>query len=444
MEPLRQLNLEPYRHVLEQVDPVLHKGWVTQVIGAVIEAEGPAVHLGELCKIHCGEQIARAEVVGFRGSTVLLMPLDEVHGIRAGSEVVATGIPQMVPVGPELLGRVIDPLGNPLDGKPSPLTHHRYLLDASPPNPMLRQRITQPLGLGIKALDGLLTCGRGQRLGIFSGSGVGKSTLLGMVARYTNADVNVIGLIGERGREVRDFIENDLGEEGLKRSVLVVVTSDQPALLRIKGAFAATAIAEYFRDQQQDVLLMMDSVTRFAMARREIGLAIGEPPATRGYPPSVYGLLPRLLERSGTSDRGSITALYTVLVEGDDQNEPIADSVRGILDGHIVLSRELASRNHYPAIDILQSISRLALELATPEQKVAAGHLRELLATWREAEDLISIGAYSPGSNKRIDEAIERYEDILDFLKQTIETGVSYEQTLQMLIKGFTPPVRRR
>jgi len=439
----QKLNLEPYRHLLEQVEPILHKGWVSQVIGPVMEAEGPAVHLGELCRVQSGDQQIRAEVVGFRGNTVLLMPLDEVQGIRAGSEVIATGIPQMVPVGPELLGRVIDPLGNPLDGGPPPMTHHRYLLDANPPNPMTRQRITEPLSLGIKAIDGLLTCGKGQRLGIFSGSGVGKSTLLGMVARYTTADVNVIGLIGERGREVRDFIENDLGEAGLKRSVVVVVTSDQPALLRIKGAFAATAIAEYFRDQGQDVVLMMDSITRFAMARREIGLAIGEPPATRGYPPSVYGLLPRLLERSGTSDRGTITALYSVLVEGDDPNEPIADTVRGILDGHVVLSREIASRNQYPAIDVLQSISRLALELATPEQKQAAAYLRELLSTWREAEDLISIGAYSQGSSPRIDAAIARYEDILDFLKQPIDQGYSYTETLNTLVKEFTPKPKR-
>lgn len=442
MKPL--IHLKPYWNVLEQVNPILHKGWVTQVIGAVIEAKGPAVHLGELCRIQCGAQEARAEVVGFRGNTVLLMPLDEVHGIRAGSEVIATGIPQMVPVGPELLGRVIDPLGNPLDGKPPPLTHHRYLLDASPPNPMQRQRIREPLSLGIRAIDGLLTCGKGQRLGIFSGSGVGKSTLLGMIARYTTADVNVIGLIGERGREVKDFIENNLGPEGLKRSVLVVVTSDQPALLRIKGAFAATAIAEYFRDQGQDVLLMMDSITRFAMARREIGLAIGEPPATRGYPPSVYGLLPRLLERSGTAEQGTITALYTVLVEGDDPNEPIADTVRGILDGHIVLSRRLASRNQYPAIDILESVSRLAIDLATPEQKAAAAHLRELLATWQEAEDLISIGAYVRGSNQRIDEALDRHEDILTFLKQSVDESISYEQTLKQLIQGFSPSGQRR
>jgi flagellum-specific ATP synthase len=442
----RTINLEPYRHLLNQVDPVLQKGWVTQVIGAVIEAEGPSVHMGEICRIQCGDQQVRAEVVGFRGPIVLLMPLNEVHGLRAGSEVVASGVPQMMPVGPELLGRVIDPLGNPLDGKPPPLTHHRYLLDANPPNPMMRQRIHEPLSLGIKAIDGLLTCGKGQRLGIFAGSGVGKSTLLGMVARYTAADVNVIGLIGERGREVRDFIENDLGEEGLKRSVLVVVTSDQPALLRIKGAFAATAIAEYFRDQGQDVLLMMDSITRFAMARREIGLAIGEPPATRGYPPSVYGLLPRLLERSGTSDRGTITALYTVLVEGDDTNEPIADTVRGILDGHVVLSRQLASRNHYPAIEVLESVSRLALELTSPEQRAAASRVRELLATWREAEDLISIGAYSKGSSKTIDEAIERYEDIIGFLRQSIDEGIPYAETQRQLIQGFSPPApgRRR
>lgn len=434
------ISLERYHHLLQQIDPITSRGHVRQVIGNVIEAEGPAAELGELCLIDCGGHVARAEVVGFRDTTVLLMALDEIHGIRPGSPVEATGLPQLIPVGPELLGRVLDPLGTPLDGKPAPLTAQKYPLDSQPPSPMVRNRIQTPLETGIRAIDSLLTLGQGQRMGIFSGSGVGKSTLMGMVARYASADVNVIGLIGERGREVRDFIEQDLGPEGMARSVVIAVTSDQPALLRIKGAFAATAVAEYFRDQGQRVMLMMDSVTRFAMARREVGLAIGEPPATRGYTPSVFTLLPKLLERSGNSDRGSITALYTVLVEGDDTNEPISDTVRGILDGHIFLSRAIAARNHYPAIDVLNSLSRLAIELTTPEHRAAAGKLRQLIATYQEAEDLIAIGAYVPGSSASIDRAMELHDAIDAFLCQEVEVRSDLATTLKELLALVQPP----
>lgn len=432
------LDLSQYQYLLDHVDPVKNKGWVRQVIGSVIESEGPAVQLGELCYIQCGTTgTARAEVVGFRDSTVLLMPIDEVTGVRPGSVVIASGTPQMIPVGHELCGRVIDPLGNPLDRGPKIVTRHKYPLDNQPPSPMERERITEPLPLGVKSLDALLTCGKGQRLGIFSGSGVGKSTLMGMISRYAAADVNVIGLIGERGREVRDFVERDLGPEGLKRSVVVAVTSDQPALLRIKGAFAATAVAEYFRDQGLNVLLMMDSVTRFAMAKREVGLAIGEPPATKGYTPSVYALLPRLLERSGNSAKGTITALYTVLVEGDDYNEPISDMARGILDGHIILSRDIAAQNLYPAIDVLQSISRLAIELIAPEHREAAGRLRDILAVYQKAEDLINIGAYVKGSNAHIDYAIQMYDRVIAFLKQDIHEAFGYEESISRLLGLF-------
>lgn len=438
--------LAPYFHLLEQLDPFVNTGHVSRMIGHVIEAEGPAVQLGELCYVHCEGQPRRAEVVGFRDHTVLLMPIDEVSGIRAGAPVVATGQPQLIAVGEALKGRTIDPFGRPLDGLPAPVTATRYPLDADPPSPLSRRRIEQVMPLGVRSIDMLLTCGQGQRLGIFSGSGVGKSSLLGMMARHARADVNVIGLIGERGREVRDFIERDLGPEGLARSVLVVVTSDQPALLRIKGAYAATAIAEYFRDQGQNVLLMLDSVTRFAMARREIGLAIGEPPATRGYPPSMYALLPRLLERSGTSDKGSITALYTVLVEGDDVNEPVSDTVRGILDGHIVLSRDLAARNHYPAVDIAGSISRLAQDLMSPEQRQAAAWLRENLSIYEEAADLVQIGAYSRGSSPELDRALQALPDIRAFLQQDIHEGADYAESLARLLQlaasGQTPPGR--
>jgi len=429
------INLNAYFRLLEHMDPLVNQGQVSRVIGHVIEAEGPAVQLGELCYIHCNRQLCRAEVVGFKDHTVLLMPIDEVTGVRSGTPVIATGRPQLVPVGDELKGRVLDPFGEPLDDMPAPVTSQRYPLDADPPSPLSRQRIQTAMPLGVRSVDMLLTCGKGQRMGIFSGSGVGKSSLMGMMARHSKADVNVIGLIGERGREVRDFIERDLGEAGLQRSVVVVVTSDQPALLRIKGAYAATAIAEYFRDQGQDVLLMLDSVTRFAMARREIGLAIGEPPATRGYPPSMYALLPRLLERSGTSAKGSITAMYTVLVEGDDVNEPVSDTVRSILDGHIVLSRDLAARNHYPAVDIAQSISRLAQELMPPEQRKAAAWLRENLAIYNEAADLVQMGAYTKGSSPEIDKALAAMPAIREFLQQDLEQEALFEASLAALLK---------
>lgn len=429
------ISLKTYFQVLEQTDTLINRGQVSQVVGHVIEAAGPAVQLGELCNLHCGDHICRAEVVGFRGHNVLLMPLDEMVGVRSGTPVEATGQPQLFPVGEELLGRVLDPFGLPLDGMPQPYTAHRYPLDRDPPSPLTRKRITEVMALGVRSVDMLLTCGRGQRIGIFAGSGVGKSTILGMMARNAQADVNVIALIGERGREVREFIEKDLGPEGLKRSVIVAVTSDQPALLRIKGAYAATSVAEYFRDQGLDVLLMLDSVTRFAMARREIGLAIGEPPATRGYPPSMYALLPRLLERSGTSDKGSITALYTVLVEGDDMDEPVADTVRGILDGHIVLSRDLAARNHYPAVDILPSISRLASELMSPRHKQATAWLREMLAVYKEAEDMIQIGAYVRGSSKEVDAAIQAWPQIREFLRQEVDEPADFNVSLERLCK---------
>ncbi len=430
-----EISLKTYFQVLEQTDTLVNRGQVKQVVGHVIEADGPAVQLGELCTLLCGDHVCRAEVVGFRGHSVLLMPLDEMVGVRAGTPVVATGQPQLFPVGEELLGRVLDPFGLPLDGLPTPITAHRYPLDRDPPSPLTRRRIKEVMELGVRSVDMLLTCGRGQRVGIFAGSGVGKSTVLGMMARNAQADVNVIALIGERGREVREFIEKDLGPEGMRRSVIVAVTSDQPALLRIKGAYAATSVAEYFRDQGLDVLLMLDSVTRFAMARREIGLAIGEPPATRGYPPSMYALLPRLLERSGTSDKGSITALYTVLVEGGDMDEPVADTVRGILDGHIVLSRDLAARNHYPAVDVLPSISRLASELMDPRHKRAATWMREMLAIYKEAEDMIQIGAYVRGSSKEVDAAIQAWPQIRDFLRQSIDEPADYQVSLERLCK---------
>ena len=424
-----------YLELLNQIDTLVNRGQVKRVIGHVIEADGPAVQMGELCLIDCGEHLARAEVVGFSDHTVLLMPIDEMQGVRAGTPVIATGQPQLIPVGDGLLGRVLDPFGNPLDDLPPPITAQRYPLDASPPSPLKRKRITEIMPLGVRAVDMLLTCGKGQRMGIFAGSGVGKSTLLGMMSRYSKADVNVIGLIGERGREVREFIENDLGPEGLKRSVIIAVTSDQPALMRIKGAYAATAVAEYFRDQGKDVLLMLDSVTRFAMARREIGLAIGEPPATRGYPPSMYALLPRLLERSGTSEHGSITALYTVLVEGDDVNEPVSDTVRGILDGHIVLSRDLAARNHYPAVDIQQSISRLSQILMSPEQAQGNSWLREKLAIYQESEDLIQIGAYAKGSSKEVDDAVQAMPAIRNFLQQDSNLEAEFDDSFAQLLE---------
>ncbi|HHW15629.1 MAG TPA: flagellar protein export ATPase FliI [Firmicutes bacterium] len=421
---------------LDDCEPIRQSGKVSQVIGLTVESVGPAVHLGELCHIHprTGRPI-EAEVVGFREFRVLLMPLGEMDGLGPGAEVRASRGVLRVEVGEGLCGRILDGLGQPADGGGPVGTGRYYPVHAQPPNPLQRERIAKPLEVGVKAIDAVLTCGRGQRVGIFAGSGVGKSTLLGMIARNTSADVNVIALIGERGREVRDFLEKDLGEEGLARSVVVVATSDQPALVRVKGALVATAVAEYFRDQGRDVLLMMDSVTRFAMAQREIGLAIGEPPTTRGYTPSVFALLPKLLERAGTAGRGSITGLYTVLVEGDDLNEPIADACRAILDGHVVLSRELAAENHYPAIDVLASVSRVMGDVVSREHQEAANWLREVVATHRRVRDLINIGAYVAGSNPKVDEAVARIDEINAFLRQDVGFRQPYQATVEGLLQ---------
>jgi flagellum-specific ATP synthase len=438
-----EIDLAKYRHLVSRLDTVRANGLVTQVIGLVVESTGPAAQIGEICEIRHGARaapIVKAEVVGFKANRVLLMPLGEMTGIRPGSEVVATGQTQQAQVGERLLGRVLDGLGEPVDGK-GPLEGPGMKtrpINAAPPDALTRRRITAPLQLGIRAIDGCLTLGKGQRMGIFAGSGVGKSTILGMIARNTEADVNVICLVGERGREVREFIESDLGEEGLHRSVVVIATSDRPPLVRLKAPLVATSIAEYFRDQGKDVMLMMDSVTRLAMAQREVGLAVGEPPATRGYPPSVFALLPKILERSGTSDIGTITALYTVLVEGDDENEPIADTVRGILDGHIWLSRDLAARGHYPAIDIGRSISRVMSQVTPPAQRSAATQLRETLATYKEAEDLINIGAYAEGSNPRVDRARRLIDPVRAWLRQGVYEHTTLPDTVSALEGIFT------
>lgn len=409
-------------------------GKVKKVVGLTIEVEGLKAFVGELCRILTGDgREVLAEVVGFRENCILLMPLGELTGVAPGSEVEATNQVLSVKVGSDLLGRVLDGLGRSLDGG-SFEYDKEYPLDNDPPNPLMRNRIDTIMATGVRAIDAFLTCGVGQRIGIFSGSGVGKSTLLGMIAKYSDADVNVIGLVGERGREVKEFIEKDLGEEGLKKSVVVVATSDQPPLLRLKGAFTATAIAEYFRDKGLKVMLMMDSVTRFAMAQREVGLTIGEPPATKGYTPSVFAMLPRLMERSGNSSKGSITAFYTVLVDGDDMNEPISDAARGILDGHIILSRKLAAKNHYPAIDILPSISRLMSEIADDDIKAKAGDLRDIISTYNEAEDLINIGAYQKGSNPKIDRAIKLIDSVEGFVKQSMTEHSCLEETFSRLI----------
>ncbi|HLH53399.1 MAG TPA: FliI/YscN family ATPase [Verrucomicrobiae bacterium] len=410
-------------------------GRVVQIIGLVIESEGPAASLGEVCHIHSAErdEVTLAEVVGFRNHHLLLMPLGEVHGLHPGSEVTATGKPLRAAVGHVLKGRVIDGLGRPIDGLGSLVADHSVSLTSPPPHPLKRQRIAQVFRTGIKALDTFAPCGRGQRLGIFAGSGVGKSTLLGMMASQAEADVNVIALIGERGREVREFLERDLDAAGRRKSVVVVATSNEPALNRVKGAFLAMAIAEYFRDQGQNVLLMMDSVTRFAMAQREIGLAVGEPPTSRGYTPSVFSLLPQLLERAGTGEKGSITGLFTVLVEADDMNDPIADSVRSILDGHVVLTRELATQNHYPAIDVLESVSRLNRDLLAPAQLQLTAAAREYLGIYRKSQDLINIGAYASGTNPSMDRAIALHDPLNKFLKQNINEGFSTERSWALL-----------
>ena len=414
-------------------------GRVTKVVGLIVESCGPEGSVGEQMIIHLGDggQIM-AEVVGFHDNQVMLMPVENIDGIRPGLLVEATGHQPELPVSNELLGRVMDPLGRPLDGGPEFLARDRVPIHGRPPNPMQRRRIGQVLATGVRSLDGLLTLGKGQRIGIFSGSGVGKSTLLGMIARNTTAQVNVIALVGERGRELREFIDNDLGPEGRARSVVVVATSDQTPLLRLRCALSATAVAEYFMRQGQDVLLMMDSVTRFAMAQREVGLSAGEPPSSRGYTPSVFALLPRLMERAGTFEgQGSITGIYTVLVEGDDMNEPIADAARGILDGHVILSRRLASKNHFPAIDVLPSLSRLFSTLAIPEQKQLSAKLRDLMATYSDAEDLIQIGAYTKGSSAAIDQAIQFQPAILAFLRQAVAEGSTYHETLLAMGKIF-------
>lgn len=435
---MQTINVEKYLKLIERTY-VNKLGKVVKIVGLTIESVGPDANLGDVCKIILKEnsnKYVNAEVVGFKDKRVLLMPFDSIDGIGPGSVVENTGAPLRVDVGNELLGKTLDGLGRPLDGTCVECSK-KYSVDAKPPDPMSRSIISEVLPLGVKAVDGLITVGKGQRIGIFAGSGVGKSTLLGMFARNTKADINVIALIGERGREVKEFIERDIGEEGMKRSIVVVATSDKPALIRNKAAKTATAIAEYFRDQGKDVLLMMDSLTRFSMAQREIGLASGEPPVTRGYPPSVYSEMPKLLERAGNSDIGSITGLYTVLVDGDDFNEPITDTARGILDGHIILSRKLGHKNHYPAIDILQSISRVMSSIATRDHKKAAGKLKNVLATYTEAEDLINIGAYKSGSNQNIDYAISKIDEVNEFLMQGVDEKYQFPEIVEMLENIF-------
>jgi flagellum-specific ATP synthase len=422
---------------LAQMELIRINGRVVQVVGLVIESQGPDVQIGDLCEVRFRNRdtILRAEVVGFKTDRVLLMPLGELSDIGPGCDVLSMGRPLGVNVSSALLGRVLDGLGSPLDSLgPVPAIDY-YPLSSPPPHPLRRQMIVKPLSVGVKVIDGLLTLGQGQRVGIFAGSGVGKSVLLGMMARNTEADVNVIALVGERGREVKEFLERDLGESGLARSVVVVATSDQPPLVRLKAALTATAIAEYFRDQGKNVLMLMDSVTRVAMAQRDVGLAIGEPPATRGYTPSVFALLPRLLERSGAGERGSITAIYSVLVEGDDMNEPIADSVRGILDGHFVLSRDLAAKYHYPSVDVQRSISRVMPAVVSEAQYEAAGRVRELLSIFEGAQDLINIGAYKAGSNAKVDWALEHIESVDAFLKQGMTENVLFDDTVSRLLK---------
>lgn len=430
---IKKFDIEKYNPLLYR-DFTAHYGKVSKIVGLTVESVGPPCKLNDLCEIVSkdGTTSVQAEVVGFRDNNVLLMPYDSVDGIGIGATVKNTGNVLSVPVGENLLGRVLDGIGRPMDGKEL-FCDEEYPIDAPAPDPLKRKLISEVLPLGVKAIDSLLTIGKGQRIGIFAGSGVGKSTLLGMIARNTKADINVIALIGERGREVGEFIERDLGEEGLKRSVLVIATSDRPALIRNKAAKTATAIAEYFRDQGKDVILMMDSLTRFSMAQREIGLASGEPPVTRGYPPSVYSELPKVLERAGNTYKGSITGLYTVLVDGDDFNEPITDTARGILDGHIVLSRKLGHKNHYPAIDVLASISRCMSSVATSEHKEYAGKLKNVLATYNDAEDLINIGAYRAGSNKNIDYAISKIDRVNEFLCQDVSTKYLFDDEVNML-----------
>ncbi len=429
--------IDVLRSQVRHLPSVQRVGTVTGVAGLIIESDGPNVGLGELCQIRSSRDDfnVRAEVVGFREHRVLLMPLGETAGLHVGCEVAACDRPPLPRTGPEMLGRVLDALGKPFDGLGHLPLERTAMQNGVPPHPLRRQRIKAPFVTGVRAIDAFIPFGRGQRLGLFAGSGVGKSTLMGMIARASEADVVVIALVGERGREVREFIEKDLGPEGMKRAIVVVATSDTPAPLRLRAAYTATSIAEAWRDAGKNVLFMMDSVTRFAMAQREIGLAIGEPPATRGYTPSVFALLPRLLERAGAGEQGAITALYTVLVEGDDMNEPVADAVRGILDGHIVLSRQLAHFNHYPAIDVLESVSRLTRDVCSPEEVALASRAREHLALYRKNEDLVSIGAYTKGGNSALDLAIALHEPLRTFLRQSTHEHIARAQTFANLKK---------
>jgi flagellum-specific ATP synthase len=440
MAAIQTSPFERLRNRVRALETVRRRGAVAHVVGLVIESEGPPARIGELCWLEDprtegtgGERKVPAEVVGFRGGRLLLMPLGNTTDVGPQSRVVAAGRPLAAPVSPGLLGRVLDGLGRPMDGLGPVAGAERRSVIASPPPPLERRRIGETLPLGVRAIDALVTCGRGQRLGIFSAAGVGKSALLGMIARNTRADVNVVGLIGERGREVRDFLERDLGEEGLARSVVVVATSDRPAVERIKGALVATTLAEYFRDQGLDVMLMMDSITRFAWAQREVGLAVGEPPTRNGYTPSVFAALPKLLERAGCAATGSITGLYTILTEDEDLTDPVAEASRSILDGHVALSRKLASRGHYPAIDLLQSVSRLMPEVVTPEHWEAANTVRQIVADYTDAEDLVSIGAYQGGQNPRTDRALAHIDAVWSFLRQDLDEEAGFGGTVSRL-----------
>lgn len=431
------MNLSRYNEIIDKTNPLRPLGKVIQIIGLIIEADGPEGSIGDLCYIYTKNEDSpiSAEIVGFKEDRILLMPLGAMDGLRPGADVINTGSSMKIQVGPQLMGRVLDGLGRPIDNLGEVNSQALYSTQADPINPLKRSLIREPLSLGIRSVDGFMTIGKGQRVGIFAGSGVGKSTTLAMMAKNTGADLNVIALIGERGREVREFIETTMGAEGMKRSIVVAATSEQPSLVKIKAAFVAMAIAEYFRDQGKDVLFMLDSVTRIAMAQREVGLAVGEPPATRGYTPSVFALMPKLLERAGSNEKGTITGLYTVLVEGDDFNEPISDTARSILDGHIMLSRDLAHKNHYPAVDVLQSVSRVMNDVVEKSHKAAAGKIRTLLAAYRKNEDLINIGAYVQGSDPVTDKAIALMETINFFLQQAVDEPMDYSTTVDALLK---------
>jgi len=434
------LDFAKYQRVLERINPIKVYVKVSEIVGLVVEGNGPAASIGELCSLlPTGNKPVIAEVVGFKKGKVILMPLENIQGLGPGCKIKSLGKKASVRVGRSLLGRVIDGSGNPIDNKGPIDAEEEYPLYAEPINPLLRGRISDPIDFGVKVLNGLFSCGKGQRMGIFAGSGVGKSVLMGMIARNTSADINVIGLIGERGREVREFLEKNLGKEGLARSVVVVAASDMHPLIRMRAAYVATTVSEYFRDQGQDVLLMVDSLTRFAMAQREIGLSVGEPPTTKGYTPSVFSLLPKLLERAGkVENSGSVTGLYTILVEGDDFNEPISDAARSILDGHLYLSRDLAAKNHYPCVDVLNSISRVMIDIVSEKQKNMANRILNIIATYKKAEELINIGAYVHGSNEEIDYAISMINPVNDFLRQDINERFDFEQTTGMMEALFS------